>query len=126
MHPNEVEGNSRFLGKPYEPNGVIKNDIEYILMLRKPGGYRKPTREARLLSVIGDADHKVMFQQIWSDIMGSGTTNIAAALAGRNSIGIELDHDYFALTRKRFSREIQDLFSRLTVNIHGEHRKLYA
>lgn len=157
----EVEGNSRFLGKPYEPNGVIKNDIEYILMLRKPGGYRKPAREARLLSVIGDADHKVMFQQIWSDItgastrhhpapypialanrlirmfsfvgdvvvdpfMGSGTTNIAAALAGRNSIGIELDHDYFALTRKRFSRETQDLFSRLTVNIHDEHRKLYA
>ena len=31
----EVGGNSRFLGKPYEPNGVIKNDIEYILMLRK-------------------------------------------------------------------------------------------
>ncbi len=40
----EVAGNSRFFGKPYEPNGVIKNDIEYILMLRKPGGYRKPSQ----------------------------------------------------------------------------------
>jgi DNA modification methylase len=35
----EVEGNgSGFLGKPYEPNAVIKNDIEFILMQRKPGG----------------------------------------------------------------------------------------
>ena len=33
-------GNGVYLGKPFEPNGVIKNDIEYILMLRKPGGYR--------------------------------------------------------------------------------------
>ena len=30
----EVAGNSRFLGKPYEPNAIIKNDIEFILMQR--------------------------------------------------------------------------------------------
>ncbi len=69
----EVSGNSRFLGKPYEPNGVIKNDIEYILMLRKPGGYRKPSRAARLLSVISDTNHKKWFQQIWHDITGEST-----------------------------------------------------
>ena len=41
----ESEGNgSSFLGKPYEPNAVIKNDIEFILMQRKPGGYRAPVR----------------------------------------------------------------------------------
>lgn len=39
----EVSNGSRFLGKPYEPNAIIKNDIEFILMQRKPGGYRKPT-----------------------------------------------------------------------------------
>ena len=39
----EAGGNSTFLGKPYEPNAVIKNDIEYILMQRKPGGYRSPS-----------------------------------------------------------------------------------
>ena len=71
----EVGGNSRFLGKPYEPNGVIKNDIEYILMLRKPGGYRKPSRAARLLSVISDPNHKKWFQQIWHDITGESTKN---------------------------------------------------
>jgi DNA modification methylase len=46
----EAEGNGAgFLGKPYEPNAVIKNDIEYILMLRKPGGYRQPTQAERLV-----------------------------------------------------------------------------
>ena len=40
----EVEnGLPGFFGKPYEPNAVIKNDIEFILMQRKPGGYRKPS-----------------------------------------------------------------------------------
>lgn len=34
----EAGGGSTFLGKPYEPNAVIKNDIEYILFQRKPGG----------------------------------------------------------------------------------------
>jgi DNA modification methylase len=33
----EVNGGGGFLGKPYEPNAVIKNDIEFILMQRKPG-----------------------------------------------------------------------------------------
>ena len=42
---NEEKG-SMFLGKPYEPNAVIKNDIEYILMERKPGGYRSPSTAA--------------------------------------------------------------------------------
>ena len=69
----EVDGNSRFLGKPYEPNGVIKNDIEYILMLRKPSGYRKPDKAARLLSMISDANHKRWFQQIWHDVTGEST-----------------------------------------------------
>jgi len=41
----EASGNGAgFLGKPYEPNAVIKNDIEFILMERKPGGYRKAYR----------------------------------------------------------------------------------
>lgn len=69
----EVDGNSRFLGKPYEPNGVVKNDIEYLLMERKPGGYRKPTIESRLLSVISDNNHKKWFQQIWAGITGAST-----------------------------------------------------
>jgi DNA modification methylase len=69
----EVPGSGGFLGKPYEPNSVIKNDVEYILMQRKPGGYRKPDIPARILSVIGADKHQRWFQQVWSDIPGEST-----------------------------------------------------
>lgn len=72
----EAEGNGGgFLGKPYEPNSVIKNDIEFILMERKPGGYRSPSLETRVLSVISGEQHKAWFQQIWSGLTGASTRN---------------------------------------------------
>ena len=61
------------LGKPYEPNAVIKNDIEFILMERKPGGYRSPSLATRILSVIPAERHKVWFQQIWTGVTGAST-----------------------------------------------------
>ncbi len=71
---HEVQRDSAgFLGKPYEPNAVIKNDIEFILMQRKPGGYRKPTRAARTLSLLPEASFKTHFRQIWTDIPGAST-----------------------------------------------------
>jgi site-specific DNA-methyltransferase (adenine-specific) len=67
----EVPGNGNaFLGKPYEPNSIVKNDIEYILMFRKPGGYRHPTQEQRDLSVIDKEDYDAWFQQVWEDVPG--------------------------------------------------------
>lgn len=125
----EVAGGGGFLGKPYEPNSVIKNDIEFVLMQRKPGGYRSPTRRERLLSIISEANYQLWFRQIWTDIrgtsnakhpapyplefaerlirmfsfvgdtvldpfMGTGTTSLACAKWGRNSVGIELDVRY--------------------------------
>ena len=68
----EVENGSKFLGKPYEPNAIIKNDMEFILMQRKPGGYRKPTEEQRILSRIDKNDFSTWFQQIWN-ITGAST-----------------------------------------------------
>ncbi|MCR3882836.1 site-specific DNA-methyltransferase [Methanotrichaceae archaeon M04Ac] len=68
----ESNNGSKFLGKPYEPNAIVKNDIEYILFQRKPGGYRKPSNAARLLSVIPEDLHKEWFQQIWT-ITGAST-----------------------------------------------------
>lgn len=71
---HELEtGGGGFLGKPYEPNAVIKNDIEFILMERKPGGYRSPSHAARLLSIIPEAKHKEWFLQIWSGVTGAST-----------------------------------------------------
>ena len=70
----EVENGSKFLGKPYEPNAIIKNDMEFILMQRKPGGYRKPTEIQRKLSRIDKKDFNAWFQQIWN-ITGASTRN---------------------------------------------------
>jgi len=125
----------RFFGKPYEPNAVIKNDVEYVLFQRKPGGYRRPTPAARVLSVIPVRLHREWFRQIWrlpgtssrdhpspfplrlaerlvrmfsfaGDVVldpfaGTGTTNLAAALWGRHSIGIEIEPAYFEIAKRR-------------------------
>src|SRR5207245_2177915 len=123
-------------GKPYEPNAVIKNDIEFILMERKAGGYRQPDFAARVLSVISDTNHKEWFQQIWTGLtgastrhhpapyplalawrlirmfsfvgdtvldpfLGTGTTTIAAAQCGRNSVGYEIDETYLMYAHQR-------------------------
>lgn len=68
----EVENGSKFLGKPYEPNAIVKNDMEFILMQRKPGGYRKPTNVQREASRISKEDFDRWFQQIWN-IPGAST-----------------------------------------------------
>jgi DNA modification methylase len=70
---HEVENGSGFLGKPYEPNAVIKNDIEFILMQRKPGGYRAPDISTKVLSLISADNHKKWFQQIWTGVTGAST-----------------------------------------------------
>lgn len=71
----EAGGNARFLGKPYEPGAVVKNDIEYILLLRKPGGYRSPSVQERILSTIEADEHQKMFRQLWDDIQGEPQTD---------------------------------------------------
>ena len=86
MH--EVErGTGAFLGKPYEPNAVIKNDVEFILMQRKPSGYRRPSLAARTLSLLSEASFKTLFRQVWTDITGAATRDHPApypvALADR-------------------------------------------
>lgn len=148
----EVEGGSSFLGKPYEPNAVIKNDIEFILMERKPGGYRNPDVSAKILSLISAVNHQKWFQQIWTGVtgastkghpapypielaerllrmfsfvgdtvldpfLGSGTTTVAAAKWGRNSIGFEVDSQYFDSAFKRINRETSSLFRAAHISV---------
>ena len=64
-------GAGGFLGKPYEPNAIVKNDIEFILMQRKPGGYRNPSLAARVLSLLSRERFQKSFRQVWSDIPGA-------------------------------------------------------
>jgi DNA modification methylase len=150
----EASGNGGgFLGKPYEPNSVIKNDIEFILMQRKPGGYRTPSLPERVLSIISAENHKKWFQQVWTGVtgastrnhpapyplelaerlvrmfsfvgdivldpfMGTGTTNVASAKWGRNSIGVEVDGEYFNQAERRLIRHTSDLFRATAVTAH--------
>jgi site-specific DNA-methyltransferase (adenine-specific) len=67
----EVGGPGAALGKPYEPNGVVKNDVEFILRMRKPGPYRKPTPLQRAGSMIPPDDYDAAMRQVWSDIPGA-------------------------------------------------------
>jgi len=152
----EVPNGSGFLGKPYEPNAVIKNDIEFILMQRKPGGYRTPSLAKRVLSVIPAECHRKWFQQIWTGItgastrshpapyplelaerlirmfsfagdtvldpfLGTGTTTVAAARTGRNSIGFEVDEKYLEQARARVLAETADLFACAHVETRRAH-----
>lgn len=145
----EVENGTAFLGKPYEPNAVIKNDLEYLLMMRKPGGYRQPTEAMRILSLIAETNHKAWFNQIVTvrgastrdhpapypaelveplikmfsfvgdtvldPFSGTGTTSLAAARAGRNSIGVEVELTYHRFMMTRLSREFADARLNATV-----------
>jgi len=70
----EASRSSRFLGKPYLPNGIVKNDRETIVMLRKPG-YRKPTPDMEELSRIPKDDYFRWFSQLWTDVPGASTRN---------------------------------------------------
>jgi modification methylase len=66
----EASRSGRYLGKPNLPNGIVKNDLEHILFLRKPGGYRKPTVKMEKASRIETDDYVRYFAPIWSDVTG--------------------------------------------------------
>lgn len=66
----EASKSGRYLGKPNLPNGIIKNDLEHILFLRKPGGYRKPTSEMEAASRIETDEYIRYFRPVWEDVRG--------------------------------------------------------
>ncbi len=151
----EVENGSGFLGKPYEPNAVIKNDVEYILMQRKPGGYRSPSLATRVMSVVSEKNYRKWFRLTWDDLpgastrthpapfpielaerlirmfsfagdtvldpfLGTGTTSIAAARCGRNSIGVEVDSYYLKMASGLIAQATQGLFSKVTLRFYED------
>lgn len=70
----EAEGNGAgFYGKPYQPGGIIKNDIEYILFLRKGGEYRSVPTLQKALSMLTREEMKAWQRSIWNDLPGSST-----------------------------------------------------
>lgn len=72
----EVQGNGAgFYGKPYQPGAIIKNDVEYILFLRKGGEYRSPSPVQRALSMVNKEEMQSWMRSFWSDIRGESTRN---------------------------------------------------
>ena len=70
----EAQGNGAgFYGKPYQPGAIIKNDIEYILFLRKGGNYRSPNTLQRVLSMLTKSEMQSWMRSCWSDIKGEST-----------------------------------------------------
>jgi modification methylase len=65
----EASKSSWYLGKPNLPNGIVKNDVETIVMMRKPG-YRKPTADMELGSRIETDEYRQLFAPLWDDIRG--------------------------------------------------------
>lgn len=70
----EASGNGAgFYGKPYQPGAIIKNDIEYILFLRKGGKYRTVTPVQKALSMLTKEEMQAWWQPFWNDIKGAST-----------------------------------------------------
>jgi modification methylase len=70
----EAEGNGvGFYGKPYQPGAIVKNDVEYILFLRKGGDYRSPSPIQRALSMLTKEEMQSWMRSSWTDIKGEST-----------------------------------------------------
>lgn len=130
----EAEGNGTgFYGKPYQPGAIVKNDVEYILFLRKGGKYRSVSDMKKVLSMLTREEMQTWLRSVWTDIrgastreghpapypvelaerlirmfsfagdtildpfLGTGSTSLAALLAGRNSIGNEIEPIYLRI-----------------------------
>ena len=138
----EARGNGAgFYGKPYQPGAIVKNDIEYILFLRKGGEYRKVTPLQKALSILTKDEIQGWWRSVWTDVRGASTRNghpapypreiaerlirmfsfagdvildpfsgtgstaIAAIVAGRSSIGVEIDPGYVEMARANIQEE---------------------
>jgi len=60
-------------------------------------------RLIRMFSFVGDT--------VLDPFMGTGTTTVAAARWGRNSIGVEIDPQYYTMAEKRIRQATASLFS---------------
>ena len=68
-------------------------------------------RLIRMFSFVGDT--------VLDPFMGTGTTNLAAAKWGRNSIGVELTPNYFNMAMLRLKTETASLFSNVDIRTGG-------
>lgn len=66
-------------------------------------------RLVRMFSFVGDT--------VVDPFAGTGTTSLAAANWGRNSVGFEVDSHYFELASARLQEKKSNLFGKLTLTV---------
>ena len=66
-------------------------------------------RLIRMFSFVGDT--------VLDPFMGTGTTTVAAAKSGRNSIAFEINKSYLDYALKRIDKDCKDIFSNLTIKV---------
>jgi len=66
-------------------------------------------RLIRMFSFVGDT--------VLDPFLGTGTTTVAAAKVGRNSIGFEVDEHYFDEAHKRIAIETASLFNQPNIEV---------
>jgi modification methylase len=134
-----TSGGGKLMGSIYYPkDGHITYEHESILLLRKPGQWRKPSPEAKERSRLTLEQRSSWFRGVWDDLcptrqevhaamfplelprrlilmysfwgetvldpfLGSGTTALAAALTGRDSVGYEVNPELGDLIRGRLA-----------------------
>jgi site-specific DNA-methyltransferase (adenine-specific) len=132
-----TSGGGQLMGSIYYPrDGQITYEHEYILLLRKQGKWRRPSKEIQEQSKLTKEERLKWFRGVWDDVtpdrqrghaamfpvelprrlikmysfwgetvldpfLGSGTTSLAAALEGRNSVGYELNPEFEELIRQK-------------------------
>jgi modification methylase len=70
----EAKGNGAgFYGKPYQPGAVVKNDIEYVVFMRKGGAYRSVSAVQKALSMLSKDEMQSWFRSFWTDVKGAST-----------------------------------------------------
>lgn len=129
----EARGNGAgFYGKPYQPGMIIKNDIEYILFLRKPG-YRKVEPLQKVLSMLTKEEMQSWGVSIWSDIRGASTRNghpapypsiLAERLIRMFSFAGDTILDPFAGTGSTACAAVTSGRNSISVEIESEYHKL--
>ncbi len=70
----EAKGNGAgFYGKPFQPGAIVKNDVEYILFMRKGGEYRSASTLQKALSILTKDEMQRWWRSIWMDLRGAST-----------------------------------------------------
>lgn len=68
-----------------------------------------------MFSFVGD--------MVLDPFLGTGTTTVAAAKTGRNSVDFEIDEHYFELAHERIANEISSLFSTTSLEVRKANQR---